>query len=87
MAPRMISHMITSEPSLPPSFAYSAMVIFVSPSGSFSRRSMNSMSQGVLLKPARSPWIWCERPPVPTMATLMSSGKLRIALRSARPRS
>ena len=43
------------------------------------------MSQGVLLNPARSPWIWCERPPVPTMATLMSSGKLSMALRSERP--
>ncbi len=43
------------------------------------------MSHFVLLKPARPPLTWCERPPDPTTATLIFSGKLKIALRTERP--
>jgi hypothetical protein len=43
------------------------------------------MSHSVLLKPARLPLTWCESPPEPTTATLISSGKLKIALRNERP--
>ena len=50
IAPRITSHMMTSPPSQPPRRAYSAAVISVSFSGSFSKRSMNSMSHRVLLK-------------------------------------
>jgi len=41
-APRMMSHMMTSAPSMPPSLAYSATVMLVSFSGSLTRSSMNS---------------------------------------------
>ena len=43
------------------------------------------MSHSVLLNPARSPLTWWESPPEPTTATLMSCGKLKIALRNERP--
>ena len=73
-APRIISHMMTSAPSKPPSSAYSAWVISVSEAGSSVNSSRNSASHAGLLKPARSPCTWCESPPVETIATLMSSG-------------
>src|SRR5258706_8359977 len=40
--------------------------------GSRAIRSRNFMSHFSLLKPARSPFIWCESPPVPTMTTFRS---------------
>ena len=66
--------MTTSAPSNPPSSAYSAMVIAASRSGSRSKRSRNRLSHVGLLKPARSPCTWCERPPVAAIATRRSSG-------------
>ena len=70
----MTSHMMTSAPSKPPSFAYSAWVIAVRPVGSSVIASRNLWSHSGLLKPAPSPCTWWERPPVATTATSMSSG-------------
>src|SRR5438876_1132850 len=58
----MVSHMTTSAPSNPPSSAYSAVVIAARRSGSRSKRSRNRLSHVGLLKPARSPCTWCDRP-------------------------
>src|SRR5467141_3879776 len=60
--------------SLPPSRMKSSSDMRASRSGSRSIRSRNSRSQLSLLNPARSPIIWWESPPVPTTATLRSSG-------------
>src|SRR5260221_682911 len=84
----MMSHMMTSAPSLPPRRMKSSMLMPARRSGSRSIRSRNSRSHFSSLNPARSPIIWCDRPPVPTMAPLKSgfqSGSSCLPLSCATP--
>jgi hypothetical protein len=40
---------------------------------------------GLLMSPARGPWIWCDMPPVPKITTFTSSSQLSTAFLMALP--
>ena len=73
IAPRAISHITSSMPSLPASRTYSMCGTFDSPSGSAIRRSRKWLSHSALISPARGPCSWWLMPPVPQICTFSGS--------------